>query len=68
MNTGALVQALVATLFCTQIIIYLNNYFTLIPLFSSLCSRQYGAVNTTRPHALFLTAFLMLKKEGEKLD
>jgi hypothetical protein len=67
-NTGALVRALVATLPRTRITIYLDNYFTLIPLFSSLCSRQYGAVGTTRPHALFLTALSMLKKEGKKLD
>jgi hypothetical protein len=67
-NTGAFVQALVATLSCTRITIYLNNYFTSIPLFSFLRTRQYSAVGTTRPHALFLTALLMLKKERKKLD
>jgi riboflavin transporter FmnP len=65
-NTGAFVRALVATLPCTQITIYLNNYFILIPLFSSFCTRQYGAVGITRPHALFPTALLMLKKRKEK--
>jgi hypothetical protein len=67
-NTGALVRALVATLPYTRITIYLDNYFTSIPLFSSLRTREYGVVSTTRPHALFPTALLMLKKEGKKLD
>jgi hypothetical protein len=35
-NIGALIRALVATLPRTRITIYLNNYFTSIPLFSSL--------------------------------
>ena len=67
-NTGALVRALVATLPRTRIMIYLDNYFTSIPLFFSLCTKQYSAVGTTRPHALFPTALLILKKEGKKLD
>ena len=67
-NTGALVRALVATLPCTRITIYLDNYFTSIPLFSSLRTKQYGAVGTTRLYALFPTALSMLKKEGKKLD
>ena len=40
----------------------------MIPLFSSLRTKQYGAVGTTRPHALFPIAFSILKKEGKKLD
>lgn len=67
-NTGALVRALVTTLPRTRITIYLDNYFTSIPLFSSLRSICYGAVGTTRPHALFPTALSKLKKEGKKLD
>ena len=58
-NTKALVRALVITLPRTRITIYLNNYFTSI---------YYGAVGTTRPHALFLAALSKLKKEGKKLD
>ena len=68
MNTGALVRALVATLSRTRITIYLDNYFTSIPLFSSLHTKQYSAVGTTRPYALFPTALLILKKEEKKLD
>jgi hypothetical protein len=67
-NTEALVQALVATLPRTRITIYLNNYFTSIPLFSSLRSIYYDAVGTTRPHALFPAVLSKLKKEGKKLD
>ena len=48
--------------------IYLDNYFTSIPLFSSLRTKQYSIVSTTRLYALFPTALSILKKEGKKLD
>jgi hypothetical protein len=67
-NTGALVRALVATLPRTRITIYLDNYFTSIPLFSSLRSIYYSVVGTTRSHALFPAVLSKLKKEGKKLD
>jgi hypothetical protein len=67
-NTGALVQALVATLPRNLITIYINNYFTSVPLFQSLQSHSYGTVGTTRPHKRFPQALSKLKKDGSKLE
>ena len=67
-NTGALVRALVTTLLRTRITIYLDNYFTSVPLFTSLRSQKYSAVSTTRPHAMFPEPLSRLKKEGTKLE
>jgi uncharacterized membrane protein (GlpM family) len=68
MNTKAFVRALVATLSQTRITIYLDNYFTLIPLFSSFRLIYYSVVGTIRLYALFSVVLLKLKKEGKKLD
>ena len=67
-NTGALVRALVATLPRNRMTIYLDNYFTSIPLFQSLRARGYGAVGTIRPHQRFPDALSKLKKDGTKLE
>jgi hypothetical protein len=67
-NTGALVRSLVATLPRTSITIYMDNYFTSVPLFQSLRACNYGAVGTTRPHSKFPEALAKLKKEGFKLE
>jgi hypothetical protein len=52
-NTGALVYALISTLPCSGITIYINNYFTSIPLFESLYIKVYGVVGTTRAYKAF---------------
>jgi hypothetical protein len=52
-NTRALVYALISTLPCSSIIIYIDNYFTSIPLFKLLRIKAYGAVGTTRAHKAF---------------
>jgi hypothetical protein len=49
-NTGGLVRALVATLPRDSMTIYMDNYFTSVPLFQSLRNSKYGAVGITRPH------------------
>jgi hypothetical protein len=52
-NTGALVHALISTLPRSGITIYMDNYFTSVPLFESLRTKAYGAVGTTRAHEAF---------------
>jgi hypothetical protein len=66
-NTGALVRALVATLPRDLMTIYMDNYFTSIPLFESLRNSKYGVVGTTRPYDRFPHKLSKLKKEGLKL-
>ena len=67
-NTGGLVRALVATLPRDLMTIYMDNYFTSVPLFQSLRNSKYGAVGTIRPHDRFPHALSKLKKEGLKLE
>jgi hypothetical protein len=52
-NTGSLVQNLALSLPRRYLTIYLDNYFTSVPLFSELRACKFGAVGTTRPHKLF---------------
>jgi hypothetical protein len=52
-NTGAMVKALISTLPRTGITIYIDNYFTSIPLFKLLCNTAFGAVDITRAHKAF---------------
>jgi hypothetical protein len=48
--------------------IYMDNYFTSVPLFESLRRLEYGAVGTTRPHDQFPQELSKLKKENMKLE
>jgi len=52
-NTGSLVRNLALSLPRRYLIIYLDNYFTSVPLFSELRACKFGAVGTTCPHKLF---------------
>jgi len=52
-NTGCLVRSLALTLPRRRITIYMDNYFTSVPLFEELQACKFGAVRTTRPHAEF---------------
>jgi len=67
-NTGALVYALISTLPRSGITIYMDNYFTSIPLFESLCTKAYGVVSTTRAHKAFPKELVQLKSDGVKLE
>ena len=51
-------------------ILYLDNYFTSVPLFSMLRKENIGAVGTTRPSGLEFPALLIVlrKKWSTKLD
>ena len=60
-NTGCLVQNLALSLPRRYLTIYLDNYFTSIPLFSELRACNFGAVGTTRPHKQFPSALTELK-------
>jgi hypothetical protein len=52
-NTGSLVRNLALSLPRRYLTIYLDNYFTSVPLFSELRACKFSAVGTTRPHKLF---------------
>ena len=67
-NTRGLVRALVATLPRNSMSIYIDNYFTLVPLFESLRRLEYGVVGTTRPYDPFPRELSKLKKENIKLE
>jgi len=60
-NTGCLVRNLALSLPRRYLTIYLDNYFTSIPLFSELRACNFGAVGTTRPHKQFPSALTELK-------
>jgi hypothetical protein len=60
-NTRCLVQTLALSLPRRFLTIYLNNYFTSIPLFSELRACNFGAVNITRPHRKFLNMLSDIK-------
>ena len=65
-NTGSLVRNLALSLPRRYITIYLNNYFTSIPLFSELRACKFGAIGTTRPHKLFPPDLLIIKNRFAK--
>jgi hypothetical protein len=68
-NTGCLVRSLALSLPRRYLIIYLDNYFTSIPLFSELRACHFGAVGTTRPHPGFPKGLTELKARfGTKLE
>jgi hypothetical protein len=52
-KTGCLVRNLVLSLLRRYLTVYMDNYFTSIPLFSELRACDLGAVGTTRPHKEF---------------
>ena len=60
-NTGCLVQNLVLSLPRCGLIIYMDNYFTSIPLFLELQACNFGAVGTTQPYKEFPKGLTNLK-------
>jgi hypothetical protein len=52
-NTKCLVRTLALSLPRRFLTIYLDNYFTLIPLFSELRAYNFGVVSITQPHKEF---------------
>jgi hypothetical protein len=60
-NTGSLVRNLALSLLCYYLIIYLDNYFTSVPLFTELRACKFGIVGTMRPYKLFPQELLAIK-------
>ena len=67
-KTGCLVRNLALSLPRRRISIYMDNYFTSVPLFKELRVLEYGAIGTTRPHKEFPTKLKQLKKYTTKLE
>ena len=65
-KTGCLVKNLALTLPRRRLTIYMDNYFTSIPLFSELRAHEFGAVGTTRPHKEFPSGLKKLKEHYTK--
>jgi hypothetical protein len=65
-NTGCLVRNLALSLLYHYLIIYLDNYFTSVPLFSELRACKFGAVGTTRPYKLFPSDLSVIKNRFAK--
>jgi ribosome-associated protein YbcJ (S4-like RNA binding protein) len=66
-NIGAMIKALISTLLCIGIMIYIDNYFMSIPLFKSLRTKVFRAVDTTRAHKAFPKELVQLKSNRVKL-
>ena len=64
--TGSMVRTLAHTLPRHGITIYLDNYFTSVPLFEELRLCQFGAIGTTRPHSTFPQELVEVKKRFAK--
>jgi hypothetical protein len=60
-NTGCLIRNLALSLPRRRLIIYIDNYFTFIPLFLELRACQFGVVGTTRLHKDFPIGLKELK-------
>jgi hypothetical protein len=65
-NTSCIVRALVLSLPRRYLTIYLDNYFTSIPLFSELRACNFGTVRTTRAYAEFPRGLIALKDRFRK--
>jgi hypothetical protein len=60
-NTACLVRTLALSLPRRRIAIYLDNYFTSVPLFKELQACEFGAMGTTRPHKQFPAQLTQVK-------
>jgi hypothetical protein len=49
-KTGSLVRQLALSLPRRRLTIYIDNYFTSIPLFTELRACEFGVIGTTRPY------------------
>jgi hypothetical protein len=67
-NIRALIYTLISTLLYSSITIYINNYFTSIPLFKSLYTKVYSAINTTQAYKAFPKELVQLKSNRVKLE
>ena len=65
-KTGSLVRNLALSLPRRYMTIYMDNYFTSVPLFSELQACKFGAVGTTRPHKQFPSELSTIKNRFAK--
>ena len=65
-NTGCLVRNLALSLPRRYLTIYLDNYFTSVPLFLELRACNFGTIGTTRPHKLFPLGLSIIKNRFAK--
>lgn len=61
-KTGCLVRNLVLSLPRRRLTIYMDNYFTSMPLSTELRACDYGEMGTTRPHKEFRSGLKELKE------
>jgi hypothetical protein len=64
--TACLVRTLALSLPRRRLAIYMDNYFTSVPLFTELQAYEFGAVGTTRPHPKFPKGFAQIKNRFSK--
>ena len=62
-KTACLVRNLALSLPRRRLVIYMDNYFTSMPLFIELQACEFGAMGTTRPHKELPTSFKVLKTQ-----
>jgi len=62
-KTACLVRSLALSLPRRRLAIYMDNYFTSVPLFTELQAYKFGAMGTTRPHKELPTGFKVLKTQ-----
>ena len=62
-NTGCLVRNLTLSLLRYYLTIYIDNYFTSIPLFLELRACKFGVVGTTRPYKEFPKDLIEVKNQ-----
>jgi hypothetical protein len=60
-NIGCLVRNLALSLLRRYLTIYMDDYFTLIPLFLELRAYKFSVVGTIRPHKEFPTDLIEVK-------
>ena len=65
-KTGCLVKNLALSLPRRCLTIYMDNYFTSIPLFTELRACKFGAVGTTRPYKEFPLELKEIKERYAK--
>ena len=61
MKTVCLVRDLALSLPRRRLAIYIDNYFTSVPLFTELQACEFSAISTTRLYKELPTGFKMLK-------
>jgi hypothetical protein len=68
-KTACLVRTLALLLPRRRLTIYIDNYFTSVPLFAELQACEFGVIGTTRLHKEFPSRLTIIKKRfATKLD